>query len=165
MCLCVSQRHLKRYEIVFVTEPKSGSNSPQGTPNMNGKQSLSRESLACAAAVRARVKQRMERPHSLADGPGIEEIVNIFTSRAFSELDQPYKENKKNFSLRELKRTVAESQSSEEIAEILRGPKRSSSLADFIFRRKNTKLAAATAVINVIENPMNALNDAETDAA
>ena len=120
----------------------------------------SRESIA--EAVRARVRRRLERPLSLADQTGMPTLTSLINSKAYStDFPQSFHdgEAKKNFSLNDVKCGVAESHSSGEIEALLEGsgPRRAASLADFLFRRKQTKLS--TAVVNVIENPMTAMYD------
>ncbi|KAJ8736737.1 hypothetical protein PYW07_000008 [Mythimna separata] len=125
-----------------------------------GEGGASRESIA--EAVRARVRRRLERPLSLADQTGMPTISSLLNSKAYStDFDQTFHvcETKKNSSLSDVKQGVAESRSSGEIEALLEGagPRRAASLADFLFRRKQTKLSSA--VINVIENPMTAMYD------
>lgn len=120
----------------------------------------SRESIA--EAVRARVKLRLERPLSLADQTGMPTLSSLINSKAYStDFDQNFHicETQKNFSLSDFKHGVVESRSSGQIEALLEGtgPRRAASLADFLFRRKQTKLGSA--VVNVIENPMTAMYD------
>ncbi|KAJ0183943.1 hypothetical protein K1T71_000366 [Dendrolimus kikuchii] len=128
------------------------------TPEVNngGDHSSSRESIA--SAVRERVLRRLERPQSLADHPGLPAIINLISSKAYSaDCEDAFleSETKKNFSMTDVKKPVGESRSSGEIEALLEGygPRRAASLADFLFRRKQPKVASA---VNVIVNPMNA---------
>lgn len=150
--LQTQQVHNVTYEHHF--PETNGSMSPKLT---NG--GTSRESIA--EAVRARVRRRLERPLSLADQTGMPTLASLVSSKAYStDFEQTFhEENKKNFSLSDMKRGVVESHSSGEIEALLEGsgPRRAASLADFLFRRKQTKLSAA--VVNVIENPMTAMYD------
>ncbi|KAJ8738072.1 hypothetical protein PYW08_000667 [Mythimna loreyi] len=128
--------------------------------------SASRESIA--EAVRARVRRRLERPLSLADHTGMPTISSLLNSKAYStDFDQTFGvcETKKNCSLSDVKHGVVESRSSGEIEALLEsaGPRRAASLADFLFRRKQTKLSSA--IVNVIENPMTAMYDYSPSAS
>lgn len=123
------------------------------SPKLPNGGSSSRESIA--SAVRARVLRRLERPLSLADQTGLPTITSLITSKAYStDFEQSFL-----MSERGAKPGVVESRSSGEIEALLEGagPRRAASLADFLFRRKQTKLNAA--VVNVIENPMTAMYD------
>ncbi|KAM3956898.1 LOW QUALITY PROTEIN: adenylate cyclase type 6 [Aphomia sociella] len=113
--------------------------------------SSSRESVA--SAVRARVLRRLERPRSLADAASLPAVLAQLHGRALST-ELRYRD-RSNGSLADVKTAVVESRSSGEIEAALEGraPRRAASLADFLFRRKQSKMSAA----NVIENPMNAM--------
>lgn len=142
----------------YLQIPESGALSPDAIKD-DGNTS-SRESIA--SAVRARVLRRLERPHSLADNPGLPAIINLINSKAYStDCEETFLENetKKNLSLTDVKKVVGESRSSGEIEALLEGygPRRAASLADFLFKRKQPKVASA---VNVIINPMNAHFDA-----
>jgi hypothetical protein len=128
------------------------------SPRLQNGGSSSRESLA--SAVRARVLRRLERPQSLADEPSLPTIISMINERALST-DFYYKDEKKNFSLRDIKNSVVESHSSGEIEALLegRGPRRAASLADFLFRRKQPRMNVAA--VNIIANPMNVVYDCE----
>ncbi|RVE43984.1 hypothetical protein evm_011368 [Chilo suppressalis] len=129
------------------------------SPILHNGGSSSRESLA--SAVRARVLRRLERPQSLADEPSLPAIISMINARAHST-DLEYADEKKNYSLRDVTKTVMESRSSGEIEALLdgRGPRRAASLADFLFRRKQPKLNLTA--VNIIANPMNVVFDCET---
>ncbi|KAH9638346.1 hypothetical protein HF086_006526 [Spodoptera exigua] len=151
---------LKFSEQLLNSSLKSNDISSPKLANGTGGGASSRESIA--EAVRARVLRRLERPLSLADHAGMPTIASLLNSKAYStDFDQTFliNETKKNFSLSDVKRGVAESRSSGEIEALLEGngPRRAASLADFLFRRKQNKLNAA--VVNVIENPMTAMYD------
>ncbi|XP_069365120.1 adenylate cyclase type 6 [Maniola hyperantus] len=132
-------------------ESQNGSVSPKITES-----STSRESLA--SAVRARVLRRLERPVSLSDSPPLPAFISLICSKAHS-IDYITYSNEtveNNFSSNDVK-PVVESRSSGDIETLLQdgGPRRAASLADFLFKRKKTRLN--TASVNIIENPMNAL--------
>lgn len=126
------------------------------SPHLPNGGSSSRESLA--SAVRARVLRRLERPQSLADEPSLPAIISMINSRAQST-NLAYPDDKKNFSLSDVKKTVVESRSSSEIEAFLEGrvPRRATSLADFLFRRKQPRLDVSA--VNIIANPMNVVCD------
>lgn len=137
---------------MYFSECQNGSMSPK----MLHGTSISGESLA--SAVRARVLRRLERPHSFADAPSLPAALSFINTKACS-LDfqgttfSTQNETKKNkFSLN-IK--TEDSRSSEEIETILHqgGPRRSASLADFLFRKKLPKPNVTSP--NIIENPMN----------
>ncbi|XP_053624777.1 adenylate cyclase type 6 isoform X2 [Plodia interpunctella] len=127
------------------TENQNGSTSPRVA---NGA-STSRESVA--SAVRARVRRKLERPHSFADATDVPlpAVLSMIHARASSsDLTKDHGQ----------RRSVAESRSSGEIEALLEygAPRRAASLADFLFRRKHDKYKMA---INVIENPMHTMYD------
>lgn len=123
-----------------------------GQPNGTG----SHESLA--SAVRARRLRRLDRPLSLADCPGLPAIVSLINSKAHStDDDSAFTEDETK------KKIVVESRSSGELETMLelQEPRRATSLADFLLRRKQTRgppptPVAVAAACNVIENPMHA---------
>ncbi|XP_032526667.2 adenylate cyclase type 6 isoform X1 [Danaus plexippus] len=129
------------------------------TPKLTNGVSLSREGLA--SAVRARVLRRLERPSSLADQASLPEVISLINSKAysaeFSTATFHTETVKPNSSLTNVKRSVAESQSSGAIEMLLQDTetRRAISLADFLFKRKQTRLK--TASVHIIENPMNAI--------
>lgn len=127
------------------------------SPKLQNGGSSSHESLA--SAVRARVLRRLERPQSLADETSLPALISMMNSRAYStDFDC---EGNKNFSLRDVQKSVVESRSSGEIEALLEGraPRRAASLADFLFRRKPPRLNTNVAGVNIIANPMNVVID------
>ncbi|XP_075990387.1 adenylate cyclase type 6 isoform X2 [Anticarsia gemmatalis] len=142
--------------------PRASIPSENKNGEMNGQlgsASASRESVL--QAVRQRVIKRLERPMSLADQTGMPTLYSLLNSRAYStEFDNVTTADKKNFSLGDVKGGgVVSSRSSGEIESLLDGaPRRANSLADFLFRRRHTRLN--NNVVNVIENPMHGVLDA-----
>ncbi|KAG6446966.1 hypothetical protein O3G_MSEX004697 [Manduca sexta] len=126
----------------------------------------SRENLASAVRERVRRRlERLERPLSLADGPSLPALLSLLHARAHSaELDTIVHETeaapKKNYSLSDVKRPAEARGADAEILLEPCGPRRTASLADFLLKRKQTRLH--THVVNVIVNPMNSLYDTES---
>lgn len=126
-----------------------------------GGDACSRESLdSSPAGVRARVRRRLERPHSLADGPGRPYPFDLLLSRAYSA--DPFRANGNsavhNRSMKDLKRSDgSESCSNGALPPADRGPpRRSVSLADFLFRRKLLRPPPNGDALHIIANPMHA---------
>ncbi|CAG4984786.1 unnamed protein product, partial [Parnassius apollo] len=138
--------------------PRENQNGSMSPKLLNG-ESSSRESLA--SAVRARVLRRLERPLSLADNPSIPALISLINSKAYSTgFDSAYFYNEisgKSNPLGDMEKPVSESKSICEFEKFLekRGPRRATSLADFLYKRKRAKLNGAQ--VNIIENPMNAM--------
>ncbi|XP_068618932.1 adenylate cyclase type 6 [Battus philenor] len=136
--------------------PQEGQNGSMCSRMLNG-ESSSQESLA--VAVRARVIRRMERPVSLADDPGLPALISLINTKAYSTgFDSVYFYDEvacKDISISLIKKPISQSKSIGEIEKLLQrhGPRRASSLVDFLFKRRRNRLETAT--VNIIENPMN----------
>ncbi|XP_049884907.1 adenylate cyclase type 6 [Pectinophora gossypiella] len=104
---------------------------------------VSRESLECAAAVRARRLRRLERPRSLADAlppPALLALIHARTrSSEWAAVDVEAA-------------GVTGSRSSGSLDVEVGAPRRAASLADVLQRRKHARLPAC----HVIENPLHA---------
>lgn len=144
-------------------------------PLNDGGAGASRESLdSTPAGVRARVLRRLQRPHSLADGPGLPHLGDLLMSRAYSVDADNAREpflgahvSSRNRSMKELKRGGRqETNSNGALPAERRAPWRIVSLADCLLRRKLSRPAPPADALNIIANPMHAeLPDDEPHAA
>lgn len=110
--------------------------------------SRSRESVSSAAsAVRERVRRRLQRPLSLADDDAFPSLISLVNAKAYSaDFDSAFRHEE----------TLRERPSQPRTS-------KATSLADFIFKRRPNK--SQLNAVHVIENPMNAMDDFDSNCS